>query len=514
MPLIVRLATPSDASAIAAVQLATWRATYREWIPEVVASLDLARTAANWEQAARTVGQRVVVAERDGQIVGYAHSGPPDGDVGDAAEHELYALYVRPDAQGAGVGRRLVADVLAAAPGEWVVWSLERYEPARRFYERLGFRIDPGHTRSWRGLTEVRYRRGEKSLDDPPTGPAVMAAWQTLGPLMDLVTPMALRVAATLRLADFMPDDGAEEGAGESAGEGAALADLAERAGADPEALARMLRHLVQHGVFTEPRPGRFAVNQTAALLRTGQPAAVWLDLNGFGGRMDLAFTDLMHTVRTGAPAWEQVFGQPFWAYLDANPAFGASFDATMAVGAGNTPVATGYDWAAVRHVADIGGGTGTLIAEVLRHNPSLRGTLVDLPETAARARQYLAGQRLDGRCAVVGQSFFEPLPAGADAYLLNRVIHDWDDAAASAILRRCREAANRTGRVLMVESHGIAGADPAAFAEMNLRMLVLTGGRERTIDDYSTLAAGAGLRVTAVHDISERQVIIECVPA
>jgi hypothetical protein len=340
---------------------------------------------------------------------------------------------------------------------------------------------------------------------DAETGQAVMAAWQALGPLMDLVTPMALRVAATLRLADFMPDDGT--------GEGAVLADLAERAGADPEALARMLRHLVQHGVFTEPCPGQFAANQTAALLRTGQPGAVWLDLDGFGGRMDLAFTGLAHTVRTGAPAWEQVFGQPFWAYLDANPAIGASFDATMAVDAGNAPVADGYDWTTVRHIADIGGGTGTLIAEVLRHNPWLRGTLVDLPETAARARHYLAGLRLDGRCEVVGQSFFEPLPVGADAYLLNRVIHDWDDAAASAVLRRCREAAHRTGRVLVVESHGIADGDPAAFAEMNLRMLVLTGGRERTIDDYSALAAGADLRVTAVHDITERHVIIECVP-
>ena len=340
---------------------------------------------------------------------------------------------------------------------------------------------------------------------DSGTSQAVMAAWQALGPLMDLVTPMALRVAATLRLADFMPDDGT--------GEGAVLGDLAERARADPDALARMLRHLVQHGVFTEPRPGQFAANQTAALLRTGHPAAVWLDLDGFGGRMDLAFTALAHTVRTGEPAWEQVFGQPFWAYLDANPAISASFDATMAVDAGSAAVADGYDWTTVRHVADIGGGTGTLIAEVLRRNPGLHGTLADLPETAARARQYLAGLGLDGRCEVVGQSFFDPLPAGADAYLLSRIIHDWDDAAASAILRRCAEAAGSTGRVLVIESAAAAGGDPAAFAEMNLRMLVLAGGRERTIADYSALAADAGLQVTAVHDITERHVIIECVP-
>jgi ubiquinone/menaquinone biosynthesis C-methylase UbiE len=273
-----------------------------------------------------------------------------------------------------------------------------------------------------------------------------------------------------------------------------------------------MLRHLVQRGVFTEPCPGQFAVNHTAALLRADQPGAAWLDLDGFGGRMDLAFTGLAHTVRTGEPAWDQVFGQPFWAYLDANPAISASFDAVMAVDAGNAAVADGYDWSTVQHVADIGGGTGTLIAEVLRRNPHLRGTLADLPETAARARQRLARLGLDGRCEVVGQSFFDPLPAGADAYLLSRVIHDWDDAAASAILGRCAEAASSAGRVLVIESAAAADGDSASFAEMNLRMLVLAGGRERTIDDYAALAASAGLRVAAIHHTTERYVVIECV--
>jgi len=167
------------------------------------------------------------------------------------------------------------------------------------------------------------------------------------------------------------------------------------------------------------------------------------------------------------SPGWRIPWApasRPFWAYLGANPAISASFDATMAVDAGNAAVAGGYDWTTVRHVADIGGGTGTLIAEVLRRHPHLRGTLADLlPETAARARQYLAGLGLDGRCEVVGQSFFDPLPPGADAYLPSRIIHDWDDAAATAILRRCAEAAASTGRVLVIES--AVGGDPAAFA-------------------------------------------------
>jgi 2,7-dihydroxy-5-methyl-1-naphthoate 7-O-methyltransferase len=347
----------------------------------------------------------------------------------------------------------------------------------------------------------------------------VMAAWQTLAPLMDLITPMALRVAATLRLADYLPDDGT--------GAGAAIADLAARAGADPEALARMLRHLVARGVFTEPRPGEFAANPTAALLRTDHPASMraWLDLDGFGGRMDLAFTGLAgaglshtglaHTVRTGEPAWETVFGQPFWSYLEANPPVGASFDALMASDADyRAALADGYDWTGIHHVIDVGGGTGRLLADVLVHNPGLRGTLLDLPETVARGREYLAGRGLEARCEVAGQSFFDPLPAGADAYLLNRVIHDWDDTRAGLILSRCAEAAGRGGRVLVIESHLNSGGESASFAEMNLRMLVLSGGRERTLDDYAALAAGAGLRVASVHQATDRHVIIEHVAA
>jgi hypothetical protein len=239
-----------------------------------------------------------------------------------------------------------------------------------------------------------------------------------------------------------------------------------------------------------------------------------WLDLDGFGGRMDLAFTGLADTVRTGRPAWPAVFGAPFWQYLDANPELSASFDATMEIHAGNRDLAEGYDWPALARVADVGGGTGALLAELLLCHQGLRGVLIDLPGTAARARRYLAGRGLADRCETIGGSFFDELPGGAGAYVLNRVLHDWADAEAIAILRRCAAAAGRHGRVLIVESQGTSGADPSLFAEMNLRMLVLTGGRERTVDDYRALAAAAGLRVAAVHDTPARQSIIECVTA
>ncbi|MGS2647112.1 methyltransferase [Streptosporangium sp. LJ11] len=339
------------------------------------------------------------------------------------------------------------------------------------------------------------------------TGGATMdglTAWRALTPLMDLVTPMALRVAVTLRLPDLVDEDGSD------------IDDLAARAGADPDALGRLLRHLVCHDVFVEPRPGTFAANGTAVLLRRDHPSAMWrwLDLDGFGGRMDLAFTGLADTVRTGRPAWPAVFGAPFWHYLDANPELSASFDATMAANTGYGELAEAYGWSALTRVADVGGGTGALLAELLSRHEGLRGVLIDLPDTASRAQRCLAGRGLADRCETVGRSFFDELPGGADVYVLNRVLHDWADAEATAILRRCAGAAGRRGRVLILESPIVSGEDPAMFAEMNLRMLVLAGGRERTVDDYRALAAAAGLRIAAVRDITARHTVVECVPA
>lgn len=326
-------------------------------------------------------------------------------------------------------------------------------------------------------------------------------AWQVLAPLIDLVTPMAVRVAATLRLADLVDDDPVPVGV------------LAEKSDTDPDALDRLLRHLVNHGMFTEPRPGEFSANDASRLLRSDHPSGmqISLDLGGFGGQMDLAFTELRHTLRTGRPAWKTVFGAPFWEYLAANPAMSASFDATMSAGAEYVQDdAAAYDWSHAKHVVDVGGGTGALLEILLAADPRLRATLVELPETVERAKQRLATVGLDSRVDFAAQSFFDLLPADGGTYILNSVLHDWPDHEATAILRRCAQAIGESGRVVIIEEHGHKGQE---HAEMDLRMLVLSGGRERTLEEYTGLASDAGLAVTDVHTTPLGQVSLECVP-
>lgn len=185
--------------------------------------------------------------------------------------------------------------------------------------------------------------------------------------------------------------------------------ELARRVGADPDALARLMRHLVAHGMFSQPQPGVFGANATAALLDSAHPSGmqVSLDLSGFGGQMDLVFTELLHTVITGEPAWQRKYGAPYWEYLAADPVMSASFDQAMSAGAEYVrDDLASYDWSTAEHVVDVGGGTGAFVAALLHEHAQLHITLVDLPATVERARTYLGDQGLDSRVDFAAQSF------------------------------------------------------------------------------------------------------------
>ena len=302
--------------------------------------------------------------------------------------------------------------------------------------------------------------------------------------LTDLCTPWCVHVAVTLRVAEHVA-------AGKTA-----IADLAAAAGANPDALQRVLRHLAAKGVFEESSPGVFALNAAARQL-LDEGARLGLDLDSFGGRMAHAWGTLLSAVRTGRPAYHKVFGRPYWEDLEAHPRLATAFDALMGPaghGAPDPHVLPGAaDWDNVRTVVDVGGGTGSLLAEILRNHPGVRGTLVDLPGTAARAAAVFESAGVADRVTIAPQSFFDPLPAGHDLYLLSKVLCDWPDAEAGAILRRCADAARPSGRVIALGEGAPGPADP------ELLMLILVGGKSRSLDEFRGLAGSAGLEVHTI---------------
>jgi 2,7-dihydroxy-5-methyl-1-naphthoate 7-O-methyltransferase len=326
------------------------------------------------------------------------------------------------------------------------------------------------------------------------------SAWRDLQPLMDLTTPWAVRVVATLRVPDLIAAGVTQ------------LESLAQRCSADAGALGRVLRYLAARGVFEEPEPGIFTLTPTGRLLEDRMGVRAWLDQDGFGGRMDRAWPALLETVRTGKPGYADVFGLPLWEDLEANPRISQSFNDLMAAQSEDLwpDLAGSYNWSTVREVVDVGGGTGTLLVLLARAHPHLRGTVLDLPATARAAAERFAREGLADRCRSLAGSMFDPLPPGADVYLLSMVIGDWEDGKAAAILQRCAEAAGSGGRVLVMES--LLENDAASSSAMDLLMLVLTdGGRSRTIEQFREILGAAGLELVRCNAMPSGRCLLEC---
>jgi len=318
-----------------------------------------------------------------------------------------------------------------------------------------------------------------------------------LSSLTDLQTPWCVRVAATLRIADHMAA-GMED-----------VGELAAAAGCAADPLRELLGYLVSQGVFNEPEPGRFTLNDTARELL--DPAThIGLDLAGIGGRFAHAWGTLLSYVRTGEPGYHEAFGRPFWADLDANPELAASFDALIGPtghGRPNVDFEVIGGWQPVTTVVDVGGGTGSTLAEILLARPHVRGVLVDLPRTVARSAEIFEAAGVSDRVTVCGQSFFDPLPAGADLYLLKNVLHDWPDAETGRILRRCADAARPDGRVVT-----IGAVVPDAGQPVLDLISVLLGGRTNTLAEFQKIAGENGLKVVEARH-QRPGFIVECAP-
>lgn len=317
-----------------------------------------------------------------------------------------------------------------------------------------------------------------------------------LAALSDLCTPWCLHLVVTLRIAE-------EIAAGHSD-----IGGIAASAGCDADMLQLVLRHLVGKGVFLEPEPGRFALNDVARELL--EPSRrIGLDLNGIGGRFAYAWGTLPTLVKTGATGYAEQFGRPFWEDLDAHPEIAESFDALMGPVGHGTPdpeILINGDWESARSVVDVGGGIGTLLAEILRAHPHLQGTLVDLPRAVVRSAAIFEAADVAERAKVVGQSFFDPLPAGADLYILCKVLGNWPDAEAIAILRRCAEAARPSGRVVI-----LGGVSPDDVNGSLSIETVLLGSKGRSLIQFRELAGQAGLVINAAGSLPSGRFVVEC---
>jgi len=293
------------------------------------------------------------------------------------------------------------------------------------------------------------------------------------------VTTQLLYVAAKLGVAEALAD-GPRTGA-----------QLAHDVGADPAALTRVLRGLALEDVVAE-EDGRFALTPLGACL----PALA----GAITVRGELYYRGaegLLDAVRAGDTAFERVYGAPFFAHLDTHPAHETAFQASMAGRSEQeaSAVVAAYDFTALNSVVDVGGGHGVLLAAILDAAPQIRGTLVDRPAAVEAARE-----RLHGRAECIVGDFFDALPPGADAYLLSRVLHDWDDADALRILAVVRAAMDADARLLVVDAILPERAkDQPAAIRMDLHMLLLLGARERTEAEFRDLLERAGLEVSRV---------------
>jgi SAM-dependent methyltransferase len=301
------------------------------------------------------------------------------------------------------------------------------------------------------------------------------------------IAVQAIHVAAKLALADLV------------AGGPKSAAELAEATKTDAASLTRLLRALSSLGIFVEDPPSRYRQTPLSDTLRSDHPQSIRPWAMMLGARFVWEPCGELHeAIRTGRPAFEFVYQAPFFKYLAEHSDDAAVFNAAMSsLPAYVAAIIEAYDFSKFERIVDVGGGHGALLFGILSANPHLRGVLHDLPAVVAGALAVRRGGVGD-RCEITSGDFFEEVPAGADVYLLSGIIHDWDDKAALKILRNCRRAIRPDGRLLLLESVLSPSSDPSR-ALMDVLMMVLTGGRERTEAEFGSLLREAGFSLTRV---------------
>ena len=311
-------------------------------------------------------------------------------------------------------------------------------------------------------------------------------------------------VAAKLGIADLLKD-------GPKSSE-----DLAQATGTHAPSLYRVLRLLTAVDLLTEGETHSFALTPLGASLQTGMPGSLRNMALAYGEKpIWPVWGALLHSVQTGEPSFQHVFGLSLFDYYAQHPEEAVLFDNMMTeLTASVAPtVAVAYDFSTTQTLVDVGGGHGQMLASILQAYPTLHGVLFDLPHVVKGALPLLENAGVASRCEVIGGDFFTAVPADYDTYVLKGVIHDWDDERAIALLSRCHQAMKQQGKVLLVERVIVTGSTPQVLVlEQDVQMLVLPGGKERTENEYRTLLTAAGLELTRIIPVRTPYYVIEAV--
>lgn len=315
---------------------------------------------------------------------------------------------------------------------------------------------------------------------------------------------MAVSVAAKLRIADHI------------ATQPRSISELATLTETHEPSLYRLLRALASADVLVEQPDGRFALTPVGELLRTGVPNSLRGVADYCGSEWSWkSWGDLLGSVRTGRTAFDHVFGQPVFEYLGQHPEESAVFNEGMTgfSTAAAQAIVQAYDFSGFSTIVDVGGGHGALLTAILRSSPRSQGIVFDSPAVVAGAVQPLKDADLADRCQVFGGDFFQSVPSGGDCYIMKHIIHDWDDSRAQQILHNCRKAIQPSGKLLIAEIVIPPGNVQSVGKWLDLEMLAVASGKERTEAEYRTLLAEARFQLTRIIPTPAPVSIVEAIP-
>ena len=322
-----------------------------------------------------------------------------------------------------------------------------------------------------------------------PVSPEVAAAQQVMQLSTGYIMSTALHAAVRLKLPDLIGDRHVP------------VQSLARETRANEDALYRVMRLLASVGVFEEHAPREFGNTAASSMLRSDVPGSMHPMALWMADPTHLRiYADAIHSVMTGQPAVEKTFGMPVFEYFPRNPELSEIFNDAMTAFSGMVipAVLETYDFSDIGTLVDVAGGHGAVLTAILQKHPGMQGVLFDLEHVIAGAGARIAQLGLTDRCRTVTGNFFEAVPEG-DAYVMKHIIHDWDDERALAILRNIRKAMHRGGRVILIDSVVLPGNQPDFAKIIDLEMLLLPGGRERTEAEFRALFAAAGLEMTRI---------------